>query len=110
MSFNQAERVYTGNSIESTQSIGTVNYTDDGTLQIINIEGVMFKAGDIIYGEDSGYSFMINSFNLDSRVGAGTPWDTDSFITLDDGSVIVLDDFFTGTASQNYQKDKIVVQ
>lgn len=110
MSFRQAERVYTGNSIESTQSIGTVNYTDDGTLQIINIEGVMFKAGDIIYGEDSGYSFMINSFNLDSRVGAGTAWDTDAFITLDNGSVIVLDEFFTGTASQNYQKDKIVVQ
>ena len=107
MSFRIAERVYTGNSIESAQTIGTVNFRSDGSLEIINIQGVALKIGDIIYGEDSGYSFSINSL-IENRVGAGIPWDTQNYVVQDDGAFVALDEFFTGTDSQNYQKDLLV--
>ena len=115
MSFRLGERVYVGNSIESAQTIGTVNYKEDGSLEIINIEGTMLKAGDLIIGEDSGYSFTINNFDMDNRVGDGVNWDMDNtsdgaFIVTDDDSLIVTDQFFSGGNSAIYQQTYVVVQ
>lgn len=115
MSFLLGERIYVGNSIESAQTTGTVNYKQNGTLEIINIEGTMLKAGDLIIGEDSGYSFTINNFNTDNRVGNGVNWDMDNtgtgaFITTDAGGLIAIDQFFNGTSSAIYQQTHVVVQ
>jgi hypothetical protein len=115
MSFLLGERVYVGNSIESAQTIGTVNYKEDGTLEIININGTMLKAGDLIIGEDSGYSFTINNFDTNNRVGDGINWNMDNtgdgaFIVTDNGSLIVTDAFFNGANSAIYQQTHVVVQ
>ena len=114
MSFLLGEKVYVGNSMESAQTIGTVNYKADGTLEIININGNMLKAGDLIIGEDSGYSFTINNFDMDNRVGDGVNWDIDNtgegaFIVTDDNSFVVTQDFFSGANSAIYQQTYVIV-
>lgn len=115
MSFLLGERVFVGNSIESAQTTGVANYKENGTLEIIAIEGTMLKAGDLIIGEDSGYSFTINNFNTDNRVGNGVNWDMDNtgrgaFITTDAGGLIAVDQFFSGASSAIYQQTYMVVQ
>lgn len=108
MGFRVGERVYTGNSIDSAPSIGTYNVRDDGTKEFINIIGTLFQTGDLVFGEDSGYSVVLSESNLNNRVLGGTPWNTDDWIVQDDGSVIVLDVFFDGTTSQNYQQELVI--
>ena len=109
MSFYNRERVYTGNSIESAPTIGTVNYNAEGLLQFINVEGPMFKIGDLVFGEDSGYSGVITSADETIDIITGQPYGQINFITLDTGEAVALDAYFTNTSSQNYQTTFIVV-
>lgn len=114
MSFLLGEKVFVGNSMESAQTIGTVNYKADGSLEIININGTMLKAGDLIIGEDSGYSFTINNFDMDNRVGDGVNWNIDNtgegaFIVTDTNAIVVTQDFFSGANSAQYQQTYVIV-
>lgn len=110
MSFINRERVYTGNSIESAPSIGTVNYNAEGLLQFINVQGQMFKVGDLVFGEDSGYSGVILTADESIDIITGQPYASINYVTLDTGEAVALDAYFTNTASQNYQTTYIVVQ
>ena len=109
MSFYNKERVYTGNSIESAPSIGTVNYNTEGLLQFINVIGDMFVVGDLVFGEDSGYSGRILTADESIDIITGQSYDLD-YITLDTGEAVALDAHFNGSASQEYQTTYIVVQ
>lgn len=106
--FQQGETVYTGNSLESAITTARVNYNADGLLQFINVVGPMFKEGDLVFGEDSGFSARLTGAELTPDIITGQDWDED-FITQDDGSFIALDAYFTGANSQYYQKDNLVV-
>ena len=104
----QGETVYTGNSLETAITTARANYNADGLLQFIDVEGPMFAEGDLVFGEDSGFSARLTGVALVPDIITGQAWDED-FITQDDGSLIALDAYFTGANSQYYQKDNLVV-
>ena len=108
MSFLNHERVYTGNDINYAPSIGTVNYNADGVLQFINVQGRMFQPGDLVLGEESGYSMVLQTTDETIDIITGQAYDGD-YVTQDNGSVIALDAHFTGNASQEYQTAYLVV-
>jgi hypothetical protein len=98
-----------GSNSNNATTLGTVNFRQDGSFEIINIQGNMFANGMIIVGEDSNTTNVLTNFDLSTRVEAGSPWDMTYALVNDAGSVIVEDDFFTGKRSQNYQQKDIIV-
>lgn len=109
MAFLNHERVYTGNDINYAPSIGIVNYNADGVLQFINVQGNMFQPGDLVLGEDSGYSMVLQATDETIDIITGQAYDGYDLITLDNGSVVALDAHFTGKTSQDYQTTYLVV-
>lgn len=114
--FLQGERVFTGDSIETAQTIGYVNYKNDtNQLEIINVQGRELNYGETLTGEDSGHKQLIWDLNFNNRViGSYYEWDMENtgvgaYITLDEGPLIGLDAHFTGKDSQDYQPDYILV-
>lgn len=122
--FRVHERVYIGNDINTSPSIGTVNYRSDGKFEIIDIEGRLFANGDVITGEDSGFSNVLVDFIYSTRVGSGEPWDLTYTLIADDYSegfdedgdplgfgeeLIVMDWSITGKKSDDWQKDGMIV-
>jgi hypothetical protein len=72
-----------------------------------------FNPGDIVTGDDSGYSATIKSLDINSDYDVGftpTIWDDllPIAITQDDGAWVVQDAHFTGKDSQDWQPDNVV--
>jgi hypothetical protein len=104
------EYVYpVGSNSNTALSLGTVNFRQDGSFEIINIQGDMFANGMNIIGEDSNTTNVLTNFDLSTRVEAGSPWDITYAVVDDRDRIIVQDSFFTGKRSQNYQQKDIVV-
>lgn len=109
MSFAYNEVIRVGNS-----SARVKNFYANGLIVLMDIQGE-FKAGDTISGDDSGYTYTLNNFEI--RADFDTFYDptiwtelADITITQDNGSVIVLDAAITGKPSQDYQPDYVVVR
>ena len=113
MGFRYNEVVRSGNNTARVK-----NYFDANNLVILMDINGSFNVGDTIVGDDSGYSYTFTSFNQDTSYDTGFDvniWDPNSepmlsAITLDGGGVVVLDAYFDGTVSQDYQQTYMVTQ
>ena len=108
MTFAYNEVVRSGNS-----SARVKNFYANNLIVLIDINGE-FKAGDTITGDDSGYSYTLNSFGLGKDYDSGFVteiWDElePVAITLDDGRWVVQDAHFSGKPSQDYQPDNVII-
>lgn len=109
MSWAFNETVRSGNSTARVKNF----YPDTGLLVLYDINGE-FKEGSIIIGDDTGttveFSNFTVSFDYDIYYDPD-PWETilDNIVTLDSGSYVATDAFFTGLESQEYQTENLVV-
>jgi hypothetical protein len=106
MPFDYNEVVRSGNTTARVK-----NFTDSIVI-LVDIIGEL-KAGDTIVGDDSGFSYTINSISSDASFDneyTVTIWDDLSpvAVTQDDGAWVVQDAHFTGKESQDYQPDNVV--
>lgn len=109
MSFYERETIYVGNSYESSIANGYINRynTTNGYVELANTRGE-FAAGQILYGVTSGFSLLLSEFNA-QRIDAPDGWDTENYLTQDDGSVVAQDAHFTGSSVQEYIRDNIII-
>jgi hypothetical protein len=75
--------------------------------------GVEPKVGDTITGVETGATMVITEVDIDDKYN-GTDYSPDwsevnNYGVCDDYGIVVLDSFFTGLPSQNYQTENVVV-
>jgi len=113
MGFRYNEIVRSGNNTARVK-----NYFEANNLVILMDINGSFKTGDTITGDDSGFSYKFTNFGLDVTYDIGFDpniWDPNSepmlsAIIQDNGSLVVLDAFYDGSTSQNYQPTYLVTQ
>jgi len=75
----------------------------------MDVRGNNIVAGATIVGDDSGESFVLNNFTIDSDFDLYHDnyfqgrINLDDVLVTDDGAAIAQDDHFTGKPSQDYQ-------
>ena len=108
MPFKFRETVYVGNSYDSSIANGYINRYNsaNGYVEIANTRGE-FAEGQIIYGVVSGFSQLLSEFTT-RKLDAPDGWNTENYITLDNGAVIALDSHFQDEVS-DYSNDGIII-
>ena len=103
------ETVRAGNSTARVKNY----YPDTGLLVLYDINGE-FAEGSIITGDDSGSTVVFSEFTVSFDYDIyydPDPWEAilPNIVSLDSGSYVATDAFFTGLESQEYQTENLVV-
>jgi len=118
--------------VRSGNSTARVNYyfPSNNFVILTDIRGGI-NSGDTIVGDDSGFSLTLRSFSIADQYDIGTSNYFEpiysNVVTLgvngddpdaaefrqpgdqDDGELVVIDEYFTGEESEEYQTSKVVV-
>lgn len=109
MTWHVHEIVRSGNSSGRVRSFDEAN----NFIVLMDIEGE-FKSGDIITGDESGTSGILNNFGLSEEYEGYEYRDLSWELALVDaiydgtGKLVATEEYFTGLPSQDYQVKNLV--
>jgi len=106
MSLLRGEIIRAGNNTARVKNVYA-----NGLIVLTDVSGTI-ESGTTITGDDSGETITLSTFAITTEYDLyyedGYLIEGD-YVTLDSGAFVVQDAHFTGTPSQNYQRDNYIV-